>query len=213
MIVGCGDNVPARPLPVDRCPCDAAAPEVPPADADGGTGDLAPTPQCGEQGPDTPTKADIEGPFYRAGAPSDAVLLEPADPGVRLFLQGRVMGTCRQLLAGAVIDVWQADNAGAYDAVGFHFRGTMTSGAGGEYRLETIKPGRYLNGPTYRPAHIHVKVTAPGYVPLTTQLYFDDEDEEPFNLADPWFNQALALALTGVSGGVESTFDFVLPPA
>ena len=44
-------------------------------------------------------------------------------------------------------------------------------------------PGRYLNGAQYRPAHVHVKVSAAGHVPLTTQLYFPDD---PYNAIDPF---------------------------
>lgn len=48
----------------------------------------------------------------------------------------------------------------------------------GLYRLNSIRPGQYLNGDQYRPAHIHAKVWVDGAVVLTTQLYFADD---PYN--------------------------------
>ena len=39
--------------------------------------------------------------------------------------------------------------------------------------LETVIPGHYENGPgAWRPAHIHVTISAPGHASVTTQLYF-----------------------------------------
>ena len=37
--------------------------------------------------------------------------------------------------------------------------------------MDTVWPGAYPG----RPLHIHAKVTAPGYAPLTTQIYFDTD--------------------------------------
>ncbi len=67
-----------------------------------------------------------------------------------------------------------------------------------------MRPGWYLNGPQYRPAHLHVKVWVRGVERLTTQLYFEGD---PFNDADAWFNPAMALA-PDASGS--ATIDFVV---
>lgn len=144
------------------------------------------------------------------------MLAEPNDEGVRLALRGQTLDTCRRPIAAALIDVWQADAWGAYDSVGFHFRGLLSSDDNGRYEVQTIVPGHYLNGSQYRPAHIHVKVTAPGFVELTTQLYFDGDT---YNAIDPWFNMALMLRPNDApGGGKDATFDFILastaiPPA
>jgi len=69
-------------------------------------------------------------------------------------------------------------------------RGVFHSDAEGRYLLRTTRPVHYQipsDGPVgvmlkatnrhaWRPAHVHFKVTAKGYMPLTTHL-FDDVDE------------------------------------
>src|SRR5690606_35883591 len=132
------------------------------ADGGGGGPDGAPA-SC------DPTEASIEGPYYKEGAPGRMVLVEEDMPGTRRTLTGRVLaeGTCAPL-AGATVDVWQADSEGAYDEAGFRLRGVLETDGEGGYEIHTIVPGHYLNGDQYRPAHIHVKVSAPGHAPLTT---------------------------------------------
>lgn len=155
-----------------------------------------------------PTKGNILGPYYKPDAPERDVLVEPADPGVRLTLTGRVLSTECAPISDALLDFWHADAAGEYDMVGFRFRGRFLASASGTWKLETIVPGRYLNGGTYRPAHIHVKVDAPGMAPLTTQLYFDDD---PFNANDDFILPSLIMHVEGPPEGPRTaSFDFVL---
>jgi protocatechuate 3,4-dioxygenase beta subunit len=157
------------------------------------------------------TESDIEGPFYTPGAPGRSVLVTPDMPGTRLSVNGRVLDPNCEPLAGATIDVWQADASGAYDSAGFVLRGVMTTDADGMFELHTIIPGHYLNGSTYRPAHIHVKASAPGYRPLTTQLYFEGD---PYNEGDPWIRDSLIMALDDAAeGGKLARYDIVLLPA
>jgi protocatechuate 3,4-dioxygenase beta subunit len=52
-------------------------------------------------------------------------------------------------------------------------RGAQKTGATGAYAFTTSPPGVYPG----RPPHIHVKVTAPGHKPLTTQLYPRDGEK------------------------------------
>lgn len=170
----------------------------------GGTGG-EPTPACGP-----PTEDDIEGPFYTPGAPTKTALYEPGMPGVRLTISGRVTNTDCEPIAGATLDVWQADDDGAYDNVGFLLRGLFTTDANGEYTVDTIIPGHYLNGAQYRPAHVHVKASGPGFAELTTQLYFEGD---PYNDIDPFIDDALIMPVTDVSANEKAcTFDFVLLP-
>lgn len=77
-------------------------------------------------------------------------------------------------MAGALLDVWQADASGEYHGARerYRLRGRLVTGAAGQYELFTVRPGAYKVGKQFRPAHIHVKVTHPAYEPLTTQLYF-----------------------------------------
>ena len=154
------------------------------------------------------TPANILGPYYKPGAPERNVLVEPADPGVRLTITGRVLSSKCAPVGEALLDVWHADAAGEYDMVGFKFRGRFHATASGAWQLDTIVPGRYLNGGTYRPAHIHVKVDAPGMAPLTTQLYFDDD---PFNANDGFILPELIMHVEGPPEGPRTaSFDFVL---
>ena len=114
-----------------------------------------------EKGPGrcVPTAGDAEGPFYKPGAK------ERASTGSGLSVRGKVLGApdCR-LLPGARVEWWQANSAGDYDDA---HRGTRTASAGGEYDFTTDVPGKYPS----RPRHIHFKASAPGFAPLTTQLY------------------------------------------
>ena len=131
--------------------------------------------------------------------------------GTKLTITGRIrsLGSCGGL-AGAVIDAWQADDSGTYDNAGNRLRGRFRADANGSFVLETIVPGWYLNGASYRPRHVHVTVTADGHAPLTTQLYFAGD---PYNATDSMFKPSLAMAVSDVAGGKAAAFDFVLRPA
>ena len=118
-----------------------------------------------------PTPDDIEGPFYKAGAPRRASLAEPGTKGEKLVLTGVVGSADCKPLAGVTLDFWHADASGAYDNRGFRYRGVVTTDADGRYRLETNLPPPYSG----RPRHIHVKLQRPGGKILTTQLYFPGE--------------------------------------
>ncbi|HZO16994.1 MAG TPA: hypothetical protein VFB62_27145 [Polyangiaceae bacterium] len=164
------------------------------------------------------TETNIEGPYYRAGAPFRSSLIDAGISGASLRLTGRVLSLdCRSPLAGAVLDVWQADAAGHYDNDGsndapadvFRLRGRVTCDARGGFELWTIVPGRYLNGASYRPAHIHAKLAAAGHRPLTTQLYFPGD---PFNDRDPFIRRSLIMDVQSGAQGTAAHYDFVLVP-
>ena len=52
----------------------------------------------------------------------------------------------------------------------------------------------YLNGSTFRPSHIHFKITPPGFNTLITQLYFQ---------GDPYLSTDAAASIT--SGSFDAT--------
>jgi protocatechuate 3,4-dioxygenase beta subunit len=156
------------------------------------------------------TADNIEGPFYKRGAPNRSVLVAPGDDGERLALGGVVMSTTCAPIGGAVLDIWQANAKGDYDLEGFRYRGAMTTNAQGRWQLRTIVPGRYLNGRRYRPAHLHVKLRAPGFQPLTTQLYFDGD---PYNEGDDFIVPSLIMATRKDKDVRLASFDFALVPA
>ena len=127
-----------------------------------------------------------QGPFYSTNAPSiiNNQLALADELGTRLIISGRVHNLdCTEYIEGAIIDIWHANDAGAYDNTGFNLRGKTTSNSQGFYLFETIYPGKYLNGSAYRPAHIHFKITPPGFPILTTQLYFQGDSDIPSDAA------------------------------
>ena len=185
-----------------------SAPQIVPATASSGP-EYA-QPQAPQPSRCYATADNIEGPFFSPGAPERASLVTKATPGQRLTIAGRVLTTDCRVVPGVQLEFWQADHTGAYDNRGFGFRATLHSDAGGSYRLDTIVPGHYLNGARYRPAHIHVKLRAPGLRPLTTQLYLPDD---PYNQGDPFIVESLIMPVKNTGGSRWASFDFVLPPA
>jgi protocatechuate 3,4-dioxygenase beta subunit len=178
---------------------------------------LAPTPAVDDGDDDLPAPAvcaatadNIEGPFWKPGAPHRAVLASDRDDGERLVLSGVVRSTGCAPLAGAELDLWHADARGGYDNDGFRFRGKLVTGADGRWQVSTIVPGRYLNGRRYRPAHIHVKLRADGHRALTTQLYFAGD---PYNDGDPFIVPSLIMAHRVERGARRAGHDLVLEPA
>ena len=113
-----------------------------------------------------PTAADAEGPFYVPNAPVRSVI------GRGLVVMGTVRsaGSCTPI-PGARLEWWQANPRGEYDNA---HRATQTADTDGRYRFETNPPGVYPG----RPPHLHVKISAPGYRTLTTQVYPKAEQTE-----------------------------------
>jgi protocatechuate 3,4-dioxygenase, beta subunit len=130
------------------------------------------------------TPSQIEGPYYptRKPAETDADLTQVGggqkSQGQALSLTGLVVDHGGKPIAGAVVEIWQADHQGIYlhprDSrvarrdTNFQGFGTMITNDTGAFLFRTIVPGRYEG----RPPHIHVKVTPPDGATLTTQLYF-----------------------------------------
>ena len=148
------------------------------------------------------TEASVEGPFYWPGAPEMPLGADigegvPGDPALYL---GRVTDVNGQPLAGALLDVWSGDGEGQYDVQRsdeptMKARGRFRTDAEGRYWFWSIRPSHYPipdDGPVgemlratarsiYRPGHIHMQVSAPGHVALTTQVFvagspYIDED-------------------------------------
>ena len=201
----------ALPLPLALAACDdgpAGGPVVPttaagPATtAAGAAGTLAPTPACDDG--DDPTLAQTEGPYFTPNSPERASLLEAGMAGQRLVVAGTVLTTGCRPVRRALLDFWQADDAGQYDNQGYRLRGHQFSDAQGAWRLATVVPGLY----TGRTRHIHVKVQAPDGPVLTTQLYFPGE---PANDRDGIFRPELLLADLRDRGDTrQASFTFVL---
>lgn len=154
------------------------------------------------------TPRDMLGPFYLPDQPAQEDLCR-AGKGERLTVSGRVLGLpdCRPL-AGALVEVWQADARGEYTLVGGGkpdpdclLRASVKADAEGRYRFLTILPGEYPG----RPRHIHYRVSHPDFLPLVTQLYFRG-DPQTQRVGD------LAIEVTRSAAGFIGTFDVVLAP-
>jgi catechol 1,2-dioxygenase len=152
----------------------------------------------------TGTASSVEGPFYVANAPemkSPAVLPHRTnEPGEVLFLSGSVRSTDGSPLVGAIVDVWQADAEGNYSHFNipekeapFNLRARVSTDKDGGFEIQTWLPSPYQipnDGPTgavlqatgrhpWRPAHVHFRLSHPGFATLTTQLFVAD---------DPWID-------------------------
>ena len=134
-----------------------------------------------------PTLSNIEGPFYRTGAP-ERTDMYVATEGRQLVITGSVVGYDCRPINGAWLDFWHADSVGVYDNTSplYAFRGQQFADEQGQYELVTNIPGEYPG----RPKHLHVKVQGEVVDELTTQLYFPDD---PLNDTDPWHDIELEL--------------------
>ena len=142
---------------------------------DGTTGGT--TDSAGDTGDPVPcaTADDIEGPYYTPGAPETDDLTEGGVAGTPLRIVGRILDEtdCVTPLAGAILDVWQADDDGVYDNAGYRLRGRVECDADGRFDLRTIVPGRYDVRPV---KHIHFKVWVGERERITSQFYFSDDE-------------------------------------
>jgi protocatechuate 3,4-dioxygenase beta subunit len=159
---------------------------------------LPPTPSCG----DAPTLRQTEGPFYLPRSPQRSDLREPG-AARSVELSGVVLTRACRPVAGALVDLWHADDKGDYDARGFRYRGHQFTDTEGRYRFRTIVPAVYPG----RTRHYHVKVQAPAGAVLTTQLYFPDE---PMNRRDGLFRRELLMRTADAGKGLDAHYDFVI---
>ncbi len=183
------------------------------------------------------SKCAIEGPFYVPGAPefgAEAMLpMRENEAGTRLLFHGQVRAVDRRPLAGATVDVWQADDAGYYSQFApgipeWNLRGRITAGEDGHFAIRTIKPAPYqiptdgatgaliraANWHAWRPAHLHLKVSAPGHPLMRTQLYFPGDPHNDDDIASAVKPELMLNPKPAADGnGIDATYDFVLDPA
>ncbi len=126
---------------------------------------------------------------------SSITLIGDSEPGQRLTIHGRVVGESGKPVAGARLHVYQTDASGRYtpykpmDEPHARLAGSLQTGKDGRFELHTIRPGGYPKevrlGDRDRkiPAHIHIDITADGYVPRKVQAVFSDD---PL-LSDPYW--------------------------
>jgi protocatechuate 3,4-dioxygenase beta subunit len=133
---------------------------------------LAAACQAKEKSRLAPTPAAELGPFYKRLAPSNSAMRAPGDPGMPLVVTGQVFSSRGGLIPSAIVEIWQTNHEGLYDLDGYHYRTKLTTPADGRYEFSSVMPGHY---PARVCQHIHCAVTAPGYRPLVTQLYFSTD--------------------------------------
>lgn len=180
------------------------------------------------------SSAAIEGPFYIAGAPlleSPYVMPQRDDErGTPMTFTGTVTDVDGNPVPGAIIDMWHADADGLYSGIhpgvpDWNLRGRFATDADGKFSVLTILPPPYeipKHGPTgivlstlgrhfFRPAHIHLKVTASGFDALTSQLYFPGGEYVDDDVANA-VRDGLMLEVNRTAEDVRVTYDFALVP-
>jgi len=109
--------------------------------------------------------------------------------GPRILVHGRVRDQSGRGVAGALVEVWQANAGGRYRHrnegylapldPNFGGCGRCLTDAQGYYRFTSIQPAPYPwpNGPnSWRPAHIHFSLFGPAFAQrLITQMYFEGD--------------------------------------
>ncbi|MFD9666848.1 catechol 1,2-dioxygenase [Rhodococcus sp. NPDC059968] len=183
------------------------------------------------------TKGSIEGPYYIENSPelpSKCTLpMRPEDEKITpLVFSGQVADLDGNGLAGAKVELWHADNVGYYSQFAPHLpewnlRGTIIADEDGRYEITTIQPAPYkipTDGPTgqfieaqnghpWRPAHLHLIVSAPGKESVTTQLYFKGGEWIDSDVASATKPELILDPKTGDDGKNYVTYNFVLDPA
>lgn len=163
---------------------------------------------------DCNTTNDILGPFYQPNAPITDNLIKKQYKGTPVVVKGIVCKPdCKTPLLDAMVEVWQCDSDGEYDNKAFDLRGRQYTDEEGRYSFQTILPGKYLNGRLYRPAHIHFRVTAPGYKELISQIYFAGDphiEEDPWASADKATLRVLNIFPDDVNSNLSVEFNIYL---
>ena len=183
------------------------------------------------------SKGTIEGPYYIPDAPrlpAEATLpMRENEGGTPLLFQGQVTSVEGTPLAGALVEIWQADNDGYYSQFApglpeWNLRGGVVADDQGNFKIHTIEPAPYqiptdgacgklisaAGWHAWRPAHLHLKVSVPGHQLITTQLYFQGGSHVEDDIASAVKPELILAPKPAADGsGNEVTYDFVLDKA
>jgi protocatechuate 3,4-dioxygenase beta subunit len=180
----------------------------------------------------TLTPFQTEGPFYPDKLPLDTdndllIINDSITPavGTVTHLSGRILDKRGEPIRGAVVEIWQVDNNGAYlhsgsvnrDKRDGHFQGfgRFVTASSGDYYFRTIKPVPYPG----RPPHVHFAVKLKGQDKFTTQCYVkgDPGNKSDFILAgikDPKARESVIVDFAPVKrsriGELAARFDIFL---
>lgn len=139
------------------------------------------------------TEPTLVGPFLVENAPQFPMGadISAGATGTPMHAQGQILNIHGEPVANAVIDVWHSDDRGLYDVQdGFEEKGAwaraaLTTGADGRYSFWSVLPVDYpvpqdgtaiqmlkaTTGRSWRPAHLHFRIQAPGQRPLITHIF------------------------------------------
>ena len=183
------------------------------------------------------SKGTIEGPYYVPNAPelpADATLpMRDDEPGTPLTFKGQVRDLDGNGIPGAKIEMWHADGLGFYSQYApglpeWNLRGTVIADENGNFAIHTKQPAPYqiptdgscgkliaaAGWHAWRPAHLHLKVSAPGKELITTQLYFPGDPHNDDDIASAVKPELLLDIQPAADGeGNETVYDFVLDPS
>ncbi len=142
------------------------------------------------------TESTVLGPFYIANAPQyeNGANICLDGKGEPVFVHGKVVNAKGKPIVGAKLDVWQANEDGFYDVQqkgiqpDMNLRGLFISDDKGHYSFRSAYPRHYpipydgsvgdmlkaLDRNPNRPAHLHFRVSAPGYETLITHIFTPD---------------------------------------
>jgi len=177
------------------------------------------------------TESTVFGPFFVENSPAfkNGDDIAKGFSGEPCFVTGRVVGVDGETVAGARVEIWQADDAGFYDVQNGeepNGRGHLFTDEEGRFSFWSVKPEAYpipADGPVgelldaggrgpMRPAHIHFMVTAEGYQRLITHVFVEGDD---YLDSDAVFGVRSALIAPFVRDGDHWTasYDLVLAPS
>jgi catechol 1,2-dioxygenase len=168
---------------------------------------------------DSPTTTDILGPFYRPGTPLRSNIIPLGSKGILLHLSGVIfMDNGKTPHDNALIEIWQCNENQEYDNSSDDYlcRGALRTGKDGKYNFTTIIPVPYKANPadesSWRPAHIHMRVSSPSQQDLITQIYFKGDkyiDTDTSSSAPESANRILEIT-TNAKNEKQVVFDVIM---
>jgi catechol 1,2-dioxygenase len=179
-------------------------------------------------------KGTIEGPYYVPNSPDlgaeGTLPMRDGEKGTPLVWQGTITSTDGTPLAGKV-ELWHADADGFYSQFApgipeWNLRGSFSTGPDGKFKITTIRPAPYqiptdgacgkliaaAGWHAWRPAHLHVKVTAPSHELLTAQLYFPGDRHNEDDIATAVKPELMLDPIPQPEGGEKIIYNFILDP-
>ncbi len=168
---------------------------------------------------DSPTTTDILGPFYRPGAPMRSNIIPAKSKGNPLNLKGIIFKDDGETpVDNALVEIWQCDENEYYDNISdsYLFRGALKTLRNGKYEFKTIIPVPYKADPgddsSWRPAHIHMRVSVSNQQDLITQIYLKGDkyvDKDKWS-SSPQAADRILTVTKNSEGESEVTFDVVM---